>query len=134
MSKSESTSRQAQPVADVDPRLYMAAERTFLAWIRTGIALMAFGFVLARIEVAQSSISGFAGTDAGSLTFSLMLGISLVVTGIVVLLTSFWRHRVYVEAISSNRFGHAFGSGFALGLALLLGALGVLLALYLILH
>jgi putative membrane protein len=27
---------------------YLAAERTFLAWIRTGLALMGFGFVVAR--------------------------------------------------------------------------------------
>ncbi len=34
--------------AEIDSRIYMAAERTFLAWIRTGIALMGFGFVVAR--------------------------------------------------------------------------------------
>lgn len=31
-----------------DPRVYLAAERIVLAWIRTGVALMAFGFVLVR--------------------------------------------------------------------------------------
>jgi len=35
-----------KPTADL--RDYLAEERTFLAWIRTGIALMAFGFVLAE--------------------------------------------------------------------------------------
>jgi uncharacterized membrane protein YidH (DUF202 family) len=30
------------------PSDYLAAERTFLAWIRTGLALMGFGFVVAR--------------------------------------------------------------------------------------
>ena len=34
--------------AEIDSRIYMAAERTFLAWIRTGVALMGFGFVVAR--------------------------------------------------------------------------------------
>ena len=33
---------------DADPRVYFAAERTFLAWLRTGITVMAFGFVVAR--------------------------------------------------------------------------------------
>jgi putative membrane protein len=31
-----------------DPRFYLAAERTFLAWIRTGLAMMGLGFVIAR--------------------------------------------------------------------------------------
>ncbi len=33
---------------EADPRVYFAAERTLLAWIRTGITIMAFGFVVAR--------------------------------------------------------------------------------------
>ncbi len=33
---------------DADPRVYFAAERTFLAWLRTGFTVMAFGFVVAR--------------------------------------------------------------------------------------
>lgn len=31
-----------------DPHVYFAAERTFVAWLRTGLALMGFGFVVAR--------------------------------------------------------------------------------------
>jgi putative membrane protein len=34
-----------------DPRVYFAAERTMLAWLRTGITIMAFGFVVARFGV-----------------------------------------------------------------------------------
>lgn len=36
---------------NADPRIYMAAERTFLAWIRTGVVLLAFGFVVARFGI-----------------------------------------------------------------------------------
>ena len=32
----------------LDPRIYFAAERTLLAWVRTGLAMMGFGFVVAR--------------------------------------------------------------------------------------
>jgi putative membrane protein len=38
-----------KPVADL--RDYLAEERTFLAWMRAGIALMAFGLVAARFEL-----------------------------------------------------------------------------------
>ena len=34
--------------ATTDPRVVFAAERTFLAWVRTGLALTGFGFVVAR--------------------------------------------------------------------------------------
>jgi inner membrane protein YidH len=37
------------PKAGADARDYLAEERTFLAWIRTGVAVMAFGFVVARL-------------------------------------------------------------------------------------
>jgi putative membrane protein len=39
-----------------DPRVLFAAERTFLAWIRTGLALMGFGFVVARFGIFLQQI------------------------------------------------------------------------------
>ena len=36
------------PDIDDDPRTYFAEERTFLAWIRTGLGLMGVGFAVAR--------------------------------------------------------------------------------------
>jgi len=39
----------AKPAADL--RDYLAEERTFLGWVRTGIALMGFGFVVARFGI-----------------------------------------------------------------------------------
>ena len=41
----------AEPSREVDLRVLQANERTLLAWIRTGLALMAFGFVVARVGV-----------------------------------------------------------------------------------
>jgi hypothetical protein len=40
---------EARPAAEL--RDYLAEERTFLAWIRTGISLMGFGFVVARFGI-----------------------------------------------------------------------------------
>ena len=60
-------------MADVDSRLLQANERTLLAWVRTSIALMTFGFVIARIGVwlrvlgahTQAQVGLQAGPQAG---------------------------------------------------------------------
>ena len=43
-------------ISDCDPRVQLATERTLLAWIRTGLALMAFGFVVARFALILQSL------------------------------------------------------------------------------
>lgn len=41
----------------IDPRIYMAAERTFLAWLRTAIGLIAFGFVVVKFNLFLKQLS-----------------------------------------------------------------------------
>ena len=70
-----------------DPRVLFAAERTLLAWQRSAIALMGFGFVVERFGlflqmVAHQSLAG------GQRGFSLGLGVLLLVLGAVVALVS----------------------------------------------
>ena len=71
-----------------DPRVYFAAERTMLAWLRTGIAVMAFGFVVARFGLFLRLLRAQGGADVGH-GVSPYLGAALVGLGIVatVLLT-----------------------------------------------
>jgi len=40
-----------------DPRVFFAAERTLLAWIRTGLTVMGFGFVVARFGLFLSLLA-----------------------------------------------------------------------------
>jgi len=47
-------------MAMVDSRLLQANERTLLAWVRTSIALMTFGFVIARIGVWMRALGASA--------------------------------------------------------------------------
>lgn len=54
-------SRSAPLITPVDPRVIWAAERTALAWIRTGLGLMAFGFVLSRAPVLLASVADVSG-------------------------------------------------------------------------
>jgi len=127
-------SEKGNPVsAEIDSRFYMAAERTFLAWIRTGIALMGFGFVVARFGLFLRELT-LAGTHhpSASTGFSLPIGIGLIAFGIVVNLVSVVRHRRYIAAIDRNDFRSAFGSTFAIWVALLLALSGLAMTMYLI--
>lgn len=116
-----------------DPRIYLAAERTFLAWIRTGIAFMGFGFVVARFglflhEIAQSNNMTVAQHGNG---FSLPIGIALIVAGILVNLIAAIRHHRYIKALDRGQFRQAYGLIFTFLIAGFLAILGLAVAIYL---
>ena len=77
----------------VDFRNYLAAERTLLAWIRTGLALMGFGFVVARfgLFLQQLQIARYA-PSAQPDGLSLWFGTALIGAGVAVNLFSGWQH------------------------------------------
>src|SRR5271154_4796820 len=80
-----------------DPRVYFAAERTFLAWIRTGLALMGFGFVVARFVIFLQQLAldrGYAPMQSSGI--SVLLGVLLLATGVIVCVAATWRHVVLV--------------------------------------
>jgi putative membrane protein len=70
-----------------DPRVLFAAERTLLAWQRSAIALMGFGFVVERFGLFLQMVAheSLAGPQRG---FSLALGVLLLLLGAAVALVS----------------------------------------------
>jgi putative membrane protein len=68
---------------DADPRVYFAAERTYLAWLRTGITVMAFGFVVARFGLFLRLMRAHGGDVAQGPGLSPYLGAALVVLGVI---------------------------------------------------
>jgi putative membrane protein len=109
----------------------MAAERTFLAWIRTGIALMGFGFVVARFGLfLRELVSSSEPTQPHHAGFSLPVGILLIAIGIVVNVVAAIRHRRYVRAIDAGCFRQSFGSAFAFSIAGLLALIGLAVVIY----
>jgi len=115
-----------------DPRIYLAAERTFLSWMRTGIALMGFGFVVARFGLFLRELAASAQTQPPPrLGLSLEVGIALILAGAGVIAASALRLRGYVASLRSGTFHATFDTRFPTAVAALLALLGIVMVAYL---
>jgi putative membrane protein len=119
--------------AESDPRVYFAAERTFLAWIRTGLALMGIGFAVSRFGLFLRELSaGASHVQAKTTGLSLWSGVALVGLGVIVTVGATLRHVQLVRELSSGTWVPGRVSRDAVILALILAAIGVGMAGYLI--
>ena len=118
-----------------DPRVRFAAERTLLAWMRTGLALMGFGFVVARfgLFLREIAAAGQVAAHQHSTGWSLWIGTALIGLGVAVSLLASFEYYRFVRWSKQGRTYTPRTAMLAVVVAVILALLGIVMALYLIL-
>ncbi len=120
-------------MSDQDPRIFFAAERTLLAWIRTGLAMMGFGFVVARFGLFLRELAAAQGGSPQSrVGNSLWIGTTLVLLGVVVTLFAAVRHWRTIRRLERNEPLRFRPLSLGTIVAFFLSLLGLLTAAYLV--
>src|SRR5215472_3572206 len=106
---------------------HAANERTFLAWIRTAIAIMAFGFVLERFDLflritAQSLVAKNVHFGTGGL--GNVTGFALILLGTAMMVIAAGRFLATARNIDKKEFVPGTGGRVDVALASLLALLG----------
>ncbi len=116
-----------------DPRVHFAAERTFLAWIRTGLSLMGFGFVVARFGLFLKEVSGSSHMPGvKSYGFSLWAGSAMVLLGAMMNLAAVARHLEVIQRINRGDSIVTRPSWIAIAVGIVLGLVGIAMVGFLV--
>ena len=120
-----------------DPRVLFAIERTFLAWTRTALALMGFGFIVARLGLLMRELSAAphaATSDPahGVTSPSILLGAALLLLGIVVEGFALHQHRHLVARFHRGEAIEALPWPLSTMLGIALVVIGLGLAIYIV--
>jgi putative membrane protein len=113
---------------------HAANERTFLAWIRTGLTIMALGFVIERLDLFLASLRSARESTPAALGAPEIhgLSVSLVSLAIILIVCAGYRFVDINRAIDDQAVRPFKATLMPLGMALVLVAVGVLLLLYLL--
>jgi putative membrane protein len=123
----------AGPIVHGDLRDALAAERTLLAWIRTGLALMGFGFVVARFGLyVQQLLLAQHVSALQSSGLSLWFGTALIGAGVLVNVLSVWHHILLIRWIDPERSRPPHATTLAVALSLFLAIVGIAMVIYLV--
>ena len=119
------------PISESDPRVYFAAERTLLAWLRTGLTVMAFGFVIARFGLLLKTEAP-AMVQHAQAGISDLIGIALVGAGTLIIIAATVQHRKFIATLPQVDRPHSYsGSALILASSALIAAAGIVLIAYL---
>ena len=115
-----------------DPRVFFAAERTLLAWVRTGLTVMGLGFVVARFGLFLRILR--QDPDPSSHIGSTVIGVGLVLLGALGLALAAWQHMRFCRGLAPNEKPHAYAATWSVWFASALAIVGIVLAAYMLLR
>jgi putative membrane protein len=115
---------------------HLANERTYLAWVRTSLGIMAFGFVVEKFALFMKQMSVFLENSTIGYSapptpeFSSIIGVSLVGFGTLMSLLAFIRYKNVKSQIDSDTFQPSSILNILLLMAVMV--VGIVLVVYLI--
>jgi putative membrane protein len=113
---------------------HSANERTFLAWVRTAIAVMAFGFLIERFDLFLAFAAAESTTrplpPLHGQRFANEAGLAFIFLGVAMIVIAAFRFFRAAKNIDSEKVMTSVGPRFDLALAGLLTVLGICLFLY----
>lgn len=119
--------------ANINPnraRDHLANERTFLAWVRTGAAIVVFGFAIGRFSIAMRQLTALSGHPVRTAGVSVWMGAGSIMAGVLLVVAGLARYRKTRAQLDAGTFEPA---GFVVDLITILTILfGLVLAGYLI--
>lgn len=113
-----------------DPRVLFATERTLLAWNRTAIALMGFGFLVERFGLFLHVVLS-KQSEPLHRSSSLVIGVSFILLGVAVLLLSVRQYRKVVATLGAGEIPNGYWVNGPVLANLVIALLGLMLAAYL---
>jgi putative membrane protein len=116
-----------------DPRVRFAGERTLLAWLRTGLALMGFGFVVARFGLFLRELAALHEPSGSSHGWSQWIGTALVLLGVAVTALAAAQHRRFLQRLDRRESYVAPRWSLGIVVSVLFVMIGLGMAAYLVL-
>ncbi len=111
-------------------RDHLANERTFLAWVRTGAAIVVFGFAIGRFSIAMRQLTALSGHAVRTAGLSVWMGAGSIMAGVILVIAGLVRYRKTRTQLDAGTFEPA---GFVVDLVTILTVVfGLVLAGYLI--